>query len=351
MAVTFDGKTVVQGSNAEDRRLRTSEVTFPAPGDYTDATTIIDWGGSPPRGWDNTRNVIPDFANNNIFLGVPNVTQDTLPFIEPFIGGYGRVWALSMPRFFEPSIRGLSQRMIERMCKGLSGIGNYELQTAEITYGNNAESYSVPTGIKKGNNNFNLKFQETQGGMFRKISKYWVTGISDLGSGYGTYHGKTFDGSNLRFSPINHSGIILYALTDNSGGAYGLDSIEFACIWFGAFPNQVPNSHFEYTQGEHSPMELDIPFFGIFHENNAVNSLAAVILEKSNFYADNYSNFDLGVSVWHGVDERLSSTDDTAPNVAGLEPQQGAATQYSAAGFYENGMAAGFNPAPASGGE
>ncbi len=27
--------------------------------------------GGPIRGWDNTRQIIPDYRNNNIFLGVP----------------------------------------------------------------------------------------------------------------------------------------------------------------------------------------------------------------------------------------------------------------------------------------
>jgi hypothetical protein len=307
-------------------------------------TQTLEEGDVPIRGWDNTRQVIPDFTNNNIFLGVPNVVQDTLPFIEPFIGGYGRVWCLQAPIFFAPKLRGLMQRMFERMCKGLSGISNYELQTTDIVYGNNAETYTVPTGIKKGNNSFSLRFTEVQGGLFRKIHKYWGTGISDLGSGYGTYHGKTWT-NNLRFSAANHSSIFLYALTDNSGGAYGLDSIEFACIWFGAFPTQIPNSHFEWTQGEHNTMDLDIPYFGIFHENNTVNSIAAEILTRSNFYADNYNDFDVGPSVWRAVNNRSDNIDDTNPVVAGIEPFQGAiegtpqATKYASLIDSDAGMA------------
>jgi hypothetical protein len=308
-------------------------------------TQTLEEGGTALRGWDNTRTVIPDFANNNIFLGVPNVTQDTLPFIEPFIGGYGRVWCLQAPIFFAPSLRGLTMRMIERMCKGLSGIGNYELQTTDITYGNNAETYTVPTGIKKGNNNFNLRFQETQGGIFRKIMKYWITGISDLGSGYGTYHGKTWSNS-LRFSPANHSAIMLYALTDNSGGAYGLDSIEFACMWFGVFPTQVPNSHFEYTQGEHNAMELDLPFYGIFHENNSINSIAAEILVRSNFYADSYNDFDMGPSVFNAYNSRMEVEGDTDPTIAGIEPMQGIVDDAQQATQYNSIMGSGTGMAP-----
>jgi hypothetical protein len=308
-----------------------SGLEFP---DYSgDAIKVIDTqtlgnGGEPIRGWDNTRRVIPDYTNNNIFLGVPNITQDTLPFIEPFIGGYGRVWCLQAPVFFAPSLRGLTQRMIERMCKGLSGIGDYELQTTDITYGNNAETYTVPTGSKKGNNTFNLRFQEVQGSMFRKIHKYWVTGIADIGSGYGTYHGKTWT-ENLRYSPANHTAIMLYALTDNSGGAYGLDSIEFACIWFGVFPSKVPNTHFEWTQGDHAAQEIDMSYFGIFHENNTVNSVAAEILVRSNFYADNYNDFDVGPAAAQAVNNRFENVDDTNETVAGIEPTQSVATKYS----------------------
>jgi hypothetical protein len=286
--------------------------------------------GVPYRGWDNTRQKIPTYSNNNVFLGVPNVTQNTLPFIEPFIGGYGRVFCLMAPAFFRAELRGLLMRVIERFCKGLSGISNYELNTAEMTYGNNAETYTVPVGIKKGNTQFNLRFQEMQGGLFRKLFKYWTTGIADLGSGYGTYHGGTWD-DKLRFSPINHTAVILYALTDNSGGAYGLDSIEFACMWYGAFPTMVPNSHFEFTQGEHNTQEIDMSFNGIFHENNTINSFAAEMLAKSNFYKDNYADFDIGPIVTKTAEKRFAAEDDNDPVVPGFEPVQKDAIQYTEA--------------------
>ena len=283
------------------------------------------------RGWDNTRKHVVDFSDNNVFLGVPNVTQNTLPFLEPFIGGYGRVFCLQSPIFFDVKLRTLMARVIERMCRGLSGLSNYELQTTEIQYGNNAETYTVPTGIKKGNNNFNLRFIELQGGLIRKIMKYWITGISDLGSGYGTYHGKAWT-DGLRFSAINHSAIMLYALTDNSGGAYGLSSIEFSCMWYGVFPTTIQNSHFEYTQGEHNSADLDIPFYGIYHENNTINSFAAELLLKSNFYKDNYDEFDMGPLVWNGFENRSTADGDSSADGVGFEPLQADSTQYSNVG-------------------
>jgi hypothetical protein len=231
-------------------------------------------------------------------------------------------------------------RLIERMCKGLSGLSNYDLQTAEITYGNNAETYTVPTGIKKGNTQFNLRFQELQGGIFRKLFKYWITGISDLGSGYGIYHGYVFE-SNLRFSPINHTAVFMYVLTDNSGGAYGLDSIEFACLWFGAFPTQIPNSHFEWTQGDHAVQEIDMPFNGIYHENNTINSFAAQALQSSNFYRDNYDDFNLGTITLDNGQTRLDSAaegSDGDDAIAGVEPLQKDSYQYDAISTI-NGMA------------
>ena len=282
--------------------------------------STIDLSGT--TGWTNAHTVVYDLRDNNVFLGVPNVTQNTLPVIDPFIGGYGRVWCLQSPVFFEPNLRGLWQRMVERYCRGLSGLSNYELQTTDITYGNTAETYTVATGIKRGNNQFNLKFQELQGGLFRNMSKYWVTGISDLGSGYGTYHGKVFDGSNLRFSAVNHTSIMLYALTDNSGGAYGLEALEFACLWFAAFPTSVPNSHLEYSVGEHNTTDIDMAFNGIYHENNTINTFAANMLQISNFYKDNYDNFNLGPIT---INSASRSEDDSAVETAGIEPMQGGA--------------------------
>lgn len=281
-------------------------------------------------GWTNTHTNVFDLTENNVFLGVPNVTQNTLPVMDPFIGGYGRVWCLQAPIFFATTLRSLLQRMIERYCRGLSGLSNYDLQTQEITYGNTAETYTVPVGIKRGNNQFNLRFQEMQGGLWRNMMKYWITGIADLGSGYGTYHGKTFGDSNLKFSAVNHTAIILYALTDNSGGSYGLDSLEFACMWFGAFPTSVPNSHLEFTMGEHNVQELDIQFNGLYHETNTINEFAADMLLKSNFYKDNYNEFDIGPITWDSWADRSSADGDATENgSAGFEPLQKNSTQYA----------------------
>ena len=294
------------------------------------STVVIDANDMEFRGWTNTHTHLWDLKDNNVFLGVPNVNQNTLPVIDPFIGGYGRVWCLQAPIFFAASLRGIMQRWIERYCRGLSGLSNYELQTTEVTYGNTAETYTVPTGIKRGNNQFNLRFQELQGGFGRNMMKYWVTGISDLGSGYGTYHGKVFQGDNLRFSAVNHTAIILYALTDNSGGAYGLESLEFACVWFGAYPTTIPNSHLEFTQGEHNTQELDLQFYGLYHETNTINAFAADLLTKSNFYKDNYNDFDMGDISWDAWEDRSGATgDESANGNAGFEPLQSKATKYS----------------------
>lgn len=294
------------------------------------STVTIDASAEEFRGWTNTHTTVWDLTENNVFLGVPNVTQNTLPVMDPFIGGYGRVWCLQAPIFFATTLRSLLQRMMERYCRGLSGLSNYELQTTEITYGNTAESYTVPTSIKRGNNQFNLRFQEMQGGLWRNMMKYWITGISDLGSGYGTYHGKTFGESKLKYSAVNHTAIILYALTDNSGGAYGLDSLEFSCMWFGAYPTTVPNSHLEFTQGEHNTQELDLQFYGIYHETNTINEFAADMLLKSNFYKDNYNDFDIGPITWDAWSDRSGADGDSSENGnAGFEPMQSGSTQYT----------------------
>jgi len=296
-------------------------------------------------GWDNTRHPIADYADNNVFLGVPNVTQNTLAFMEPFIGGYGRVFCIMAPIFFPLELRLSLMRVIERFCKGLSGLSNYELTTVEITYGNNAEPMTVPVGIKKGNNTFTLRFTELRGSLIRKLIKYWITGIADLGSGYGTYHGRVFT-EGLRFSAVNHTAVILYSLTDNSGGAYGLDSIEFACMWFGAFPNSINNSHFDYTQGEKANADLDVPLFGIFHENNTINTFAAEMLKKSNFYRDNYHDFNMGDIVHEAFQARM----DSEGAYYNFEPLQKDANQFNDEVSFETGLMTADKVGPMDGG-
>ncbi len=248
-----------------------------------------------------------NLANDNYMAGVPNINQNTAGTAEVLSTGFGHIWVLVPPRCFDPEPQQVFARLVNRGQKGVSGISDYELQKGSYTAGNNAEEIPIFTGgIKKNNNTFTIKFQETADGLVRAFQHYWATAMADLESGYTLYHGKIASGE-LELSAFNHTATFLYCMTDNSGGAGGMNSILFACSWTWAFPDVVKNDHYNWTPGEHNAVEIDWAFNGVFHETPSDYQMASVMLKAQGMYLDNAEAFDPGSVVKDAVNAFANS--------------------------------------------
>lgn len=231
--------------------------------------------------------------SDNLFSGVWDLNQNNLDRFDPFITGYSFIVWTKLPAFFEKSdITGLSDRfkgITEKNFKTFSGLGDMSLSVEDMTHGFTGNAYGVATNIQKENTSFTISHYESAGSPIRQLYTYWVTGIRDFETGLGNYHGLV-DKLEGGYSAKNHTGELLYILTDPSGGWNGT-GIEFACYYTNVMPTKIPMDHLNYTSGDHSVPELSIDFRGNYHQSDAINELAAKFL-KENHIKKGYSSYD-----------------------------------------------------------
>ena len=219
-----------------------------------------------------------DYTHDNLFAGVWRLDQTNLAEFDPFIQGYAFIMWTKLPAFFDtvnaaPQFKSLT----EKNFKAFSGISDMTLGVEDITTGFAGNAYGVATNIQKENTSFTLTHYELAGSPIRELYQYWITGIRDPETGLAHYHGKIEDG--MEYSAKNHTGELLYVVTDPSGAAGGVSGIEFACYYTNVMPTKIPQDHLNYSSGDHGLVEIQIDFRGNYHQSGEINSLAKTAME------------------------------------------------------------------------
>jgi hypothetical protein len=233
-------------------------------------------------------------SDADFFKGFYNLRRDKIINHDPFITGYAFIVWTKLPLFFDASRQTFFKNMSQKNFKSFSGLSDINLNSDNMQSGFGADEYGVPTVINKENNTFTLRHYELQGSPIRDMYQYWVTGIRDIETNVATYHGKILDGS-LKYSARNHTGELLYIVTDPSGALGGSSGIEFAAYFTGVYPTKIPMDHLNYSSGDHSLVEIDIEFRGNLHMSKKVNELASKFL-ASNRLLKHYGDVDINVS-------------------------------------------------------
>jgi hypothetical protein len=214
---------------------------------------------------------------SNLFTGIWNLNQNNLDAYDPFISGYAFIIWTKMPAFMVRADKEMADKfraLTERNFKSFSGIGNINLQVDDLTAGFAGNAYGVVTNIQKENTSFSLTHYEITGSPVRQVYSYWVSGIRDMETGLATYHGLIASGA-MEYSQKNHTGELLYVVTDPSGGVHeNGGGIEFACYYTNVVPTSIPQDHLAYTAGDHGIHEITMEFRGNFHMGANVNELA-----------------------------------------------------------------------------
>lgn len=219
-----------------------------------------------------------DYATDNLFAGVWRLDQSNLDKFDPFISGYGFVMWTKLPAFFTETIKTQFKNLTEKNFKAFSGVGDMTLSVEDMTMGFNGNAYGVATNIQKENTSFTLTHYELAGSPVRELYQHWVTGIRDPETGLAHYHGKL--NATMQYSAKNHTGELLYIVTDPSGAAGGASGIEFACYYTNVMPTKIPQDHLNYSSGDHSPSEVQIDFRGNYHQSKDINALAVKAMDK-----------------------------------------------------------------------
>lgn len=239
-----------------------------------------------------------DYSVDNLFAGVWRLDQSNLNRFDPFIGGYAFFMWTKLPLFFDADVKSQFQNLTEKNFKAFSGIGDMTLNTEDMTMGFAGNTLGVATNLQKENTNFTLTHYELSGSPIRELYQYWVTGIRDPETGLAHYHGKV-DSLQDGYSMKNHTGELLYVVTDPSGSNKG---IEFAAYYTNVIPLKIPQDHLNYSAGDHSIPEIQIDFKGNFHQSKEINDLAVSAMQKYRL------NKKYGDYALNKVKEKIKST-------------------------------------------
>lgn len=211
--------------------------------------------------------------DNSFFTGGLNLQQ--LEF-DPIITGYAFIIWDSVPKWVSDNFPGFIS-MTQKNFKSFDGIADMELQTQAYQYGFSNNEYNVAAGITKGNTEFTLKHQEYSGSPIKNMYQFWVSGISDPETGIATYPAKY----KIDYAAKNHTGSLLYVMTRPDANNVNLKNVEFAAYYTNVFPTKIPLGHFNYAQGSHDLVEIDIPFKGTMHIGPKVDAYAVKKLKTT----------------------------------------------------------------------
>ena len=225
------------------------------------------------------RNVTKEFDDVDLFRGMLKLDNGNIAQYDFMQGGYGVFYWITMPTFMELGNKSLVDRfrnLTEKGATSFDGIQDMQANTEDITGGIAGNTFKQMTNMRDEFDSFTIKVYELQGSPIREAIEYWLTGIRDPKTGYATYHGlvDTIDGG---YSAKNHTGEIIYIVTDPSGSANG---IEYACMITNVLPTKVPKSHLNMSHGDHPVVSFDLEFTGVKYESTWINEQAKVILQK-----------------------------------------------------------------------
>jgi len=272
--------------------------------------------------------VISDkITNYSLFQGGLNATHDALVQYDPLKTGFARLFMVRTPAIVDPTEMKIFKHILEYANTGVDGVPDVDLNSEELTGGNNGRSIKIPTISKVGDGDLTVKVYEMAGSPVTRTMRSWINGISDEQSGLSHSNGLSANG--IEPTLANQSAEFVYVVTDSSGR---WDRIEYACLFACCVPTKISMGHFNYSAGQHELTQLDLSFSCIKYDGPQVNEIAKILMKKYNVLV-NSLDFYPGISVYendlfsrHSV-ENADTTDQLTP----LADVCGADTMYNPA--------------------
>lgn len=238
----------------------------------------------------NIRNCTKSYEDTELFRGMLKLDDANIGQFDPMVSGYATFFWTKLPPFMMVGNRKLTERFRNLTEKGhtsFSGIQDMSITTDDMVGGIAGNGFKLATNMKDDFDGFQMKVYELQGSPVREAIEYWLTGVRDPKSGYATYHGlvDTIDGG---YCAKNHTGELLYVVTDPSGSSKG---IEYACLITNIMPTKVPRDHLNLNHGDHNLVQFDLDFTGEKYESAAISQKAKILFEKRR-KIERYIDFD-----------------------------------------------------------
>lgn len=244
----------------------------------------------------------------SLMMGGLNVTREVLRQYDPLVGGYPRLFMVRKPLFLTktlPDKMAKFKHILEYGNVGIGGLGDVELEVAQITGGYAGRSFDVPTVAKDGTNGFQVSVYEFSGSPIRELLHSWINGISDLQTGLAHYNGLIATGQ-LQFSQANHTAEFIYVVTDRTGM-----KVEYACQLCNCFPKGYKNDQFNATDpSSHEIVKYDIDFTATKYEGIDINKKAAILLKNYQILMNSlefYSGITAGAGENYTINTNLAT--------------------------------------------
>lgn len=228
------------------------------------------WGADAIRSAENVfgnLSRIPEESDRNLLTsrlwhGVPQLTEEQMQMFEAAYTGHTFIFCVNMPRFMMEGIYANTEMhrlvknfkaVVERASTGFSGFSPIQVNTANVEDGNGRKISHV-TSVEKDQSNISLRLHEFGGLPVKNFLEAWVTGIYDIRSQHGNYHGNL--GIDHGWCLKNHSmSILVVQVTPD------WTTIQDAAYYFNMVPTEIPFQHFEWTKGEATIVDdYDIDF-------------------------------------------------------------------------------------------
>lgn len=235
----------------------------------------------------------PNMSQYSLFLGGLNATNKALEQYDPLRTNYARIFFVQMPKFMKiilPEKTKNFKHLMEYGFTAIEGIQNPTLEMEQMTGGYNGKQMDVASISKDDTNEITIRLYEFAGSPVREYLNMWISGVADFLTGLGHYHGAMDYEPDLTFSQANHTAEAIYVQTDPTGRETG---IEYACLLTNMMPKSVKTDHFNYDDGSHPVVQVDVPFTCVKYESPDINVIARKLIRKYKILT-NYLDFKSG---------------------------------------------------------
>lgn len=215
-------------------------------------------------------------TNSSFFTGIDDLVSSTR--LDPIVTGYSFLRVIDVPSWFEkdPDLKYFKD-MINKNTRGFQGLSDIELTTGEHQSGFAGNAYDVITGVQKGNTEFTLTHKEYSGSIMRKLYSKYISLVRDPRTGIAMYPSLY----GVEYGARNHTLSFVYMTVKPSVMDKKDDNIiEHAVFYSNCFPMSIPQSIYNFDDGNQESPTIDVSWKGHSEFGPDVEAFALKILRE-----------------------------------------------------------------------
>ena len=259
-----------------------------------------------------------NLLDSRLWHGVPQLSDDQMKMFEAAYTGHTFIFVVDVPHFMyrglyagdtnmHQQIKNL-KAVIERASTGFSGPTNIMAESNDQNDGDGRKISHI-VSVTKEQNNISLKLHEFAGLPVKNAIESWLTGIYDVRSQHGNYHGNL--GIQGGWCLANHSmSMLVVQVTPD------WTTIQDAAYYYNMVPTEVPFDSFNWTKGDQAIIDdYDIEFYANEERSPAIMYAAEKYMNNRVLSMVATSVYNSRQFVVHDFNENLGTSDSlTAAN-------------------------------------